>query len=87
MSDDTDFEGFFVEFTPVGSSVKVCAIDPLTGLEAVVVGSSHTPSHVLANTAIRKLKASLGQDARGEAGGEAAEAANTMQHPRRGLIV
>ncbi|MCH8685463.1 DUF6898 family protein [Pedomonas mirosovicensis] len=83
MTDETDFEGFFVEFTPVGSSVKVCAIDPLTGLEAVVVGSSHTPSHVLANMAIRKLKASLGQG--GE--GDTQEPAKTTQHPRRGLIV
>lgn len=60
-SDDTGYEGFLVEFTPVGSSVKVCAVDPLTGLEAIIVGSALTPPSTLADLAVRKLRASLGQ--------------------------
>ncbi len=81
------FEGFLVEFTPVGSSVKVCAVDPFTGLEAVIVGSSLTPSHLLAKAAVRKLKGLLGRaDEAMEAGqGDAVSAAPPP--PRRGLIV
>lgn len=84
MTDDPDFEGYLVEFVPVGSSVKVCAVDPLTGLEAVVVGSSLTPSHVLANMAVRKLKALLGE---GDAPAEEDAAPKPPSPPRRGLIV
>lgn len=81
--DDTDYEGFFIEFVPVGGSVKVSAVDPLTGLEAVIVGSSLTPSHVLANAAVRKLKALLGMDDASANG----EPAPKSPPPRRGLIV
>lgn len=84
MSEDTDLEGFLVEFTPVGSSVKVCAVDPFTGLEAVIVGSSLTPSHLLAAAAVRKLKGLLGRAEEAEQG----KAAVSPPAPtRRGLIV
>ena len=88
MSDDTDLEGFLVEFTPVGSSVKVCAVDPLTGLEAIVVGSSLTPSQTLAAMAVRKLKGLLGREGDAAAGqGQAAPSAPAQIPIRRGLIV
>ncbi|HEY4546643.1 MAG TPA: hypothetical protein VIG90_09495 [Pedomonas sp.] len=87
MNPDQDLEGFLVEFTPVGSSVKVCAVDPLTGLEAVIVGSSLTPSHLLANAAVRKLKALLGRaDAAADAG-QGEERSMPAAPARRGLIV
>ena len=89
MSEDTDLEGFLVEFTPVGSSVKVCAVDPLTGLEAVIIGSSLTPSHMLAEAAVRKLKALLGRTDEPAAGeGRAVPAKPSRLIPsHRGLIV
>lgn len=84
VSDAEDYGGYLIEMTPVGSSVKVCAVDPLTGLEAVVVGSSQTPSHMLANMAVRKLKALLGHEdeARQQGQGDV-----PRTPPRRGLMV
>lgn len=82
--DNDDFEGYFIEFTPVGSSVKVCAVDPLTGLEAVVVGSSLTPSQTLSAMAVRKLKGLLGRE---EETGNAETQAERPAPARRGLIV
>lgn len=87
MSGSGDFEGFLVEFTPVGSSVKVCAVDPFTGLEAVIVGSSLTPSHLLANAAVRKLKALLGRAEDAEDAKPSEQASGTDGYTRRGLIV
>ncbi|MGK2285898.1 DUF6898 family protein [Pedomonas sp. V897] len=81
---DDDYSGFLIEFTPVGSSVKVCAVDPLTGLEAVVVGSSLTPSQVLAIMAVRKLKTLLGME---DAPAPEEPAPKAPPPPRRGLIV
>jgi len=44
-----------VEFVALGNSVKVTAIDPATGLEAVVVGPANAPRNALADAARRKL--------------------------------
>lgn len=87
MSSDQDLEGFLVEFTPVGSSVKVCAVDPFTGLEAVIVGSSLTPSHLLANAAVRKLKALLGRADEAASAGQGEGRSPATAPARRGLIV
>lgn len=84
---DDDFSGFLIEFTPVGSSVKVCAVDPLTGLEAVIVGSSLTPSHLLANAAVRKLKGMLGYPVETGDSGAGEETPAPSPVARRGLIV
>lgn len=85
---EDDFGGFLVEFTPVGSSVKVCAVDPLTGLEAVVVGSCLTPSQTLAAMAVRKLKALLGRaDDVSTGQGQAAPSKPAQAPVWRGLIV
>lgn len=86
--DNDDFEGYFIEFTPVGSSVKVCAVDPLTGLEAVIVGSSLTPSQTLSAMAVRKLKGLLGQgEGVGSEEGQSERPPSTQPPARRGLIV
>lgn len=88
--DDRDsggLDGFLVEFTPVGSSVKVCAVDPLTGLEAVIVGSSLTPSHLLANAAVRKLKTLMGRAGAAADAGQGEGASTSSTPARRGLIV
>ncbi len=45
-----------LEFITLGNSVKVTAIDPESGIEAVVVASPHTPRSVLSDLALRKLR-------------------------------
>ncbi|MFM9890739.1 MAG: DUF6898 family protein [Rickettsiales bacterium] len=47
---------YLIECIPHGRFVKVSAIDPVTGREAVVVGDARTPQHVLAQHAINKLE-------------------------------
>jgi hypothetical protein len=49
----------YFEFTRVGASVKVAAIDAATGVEVTVIGpASAAPSH-LQQLALAKLKARL----------------------------
>lgn len=47
---------YIVEFIPQGRYVKVTAVDPVTGMEAVIVGDPSQPQTVLERTAIRKLE-------------------------------
>lgn len=51
-----DSEGVIVELTPNGAFVKATAVDPTTGVEASVVGAASSPTSVLRNAAIRKLR-------------------------------
>ncbi|MGN6670382.1 MAG: DUF6898 family protein [Candidatus Nucleicultricaceae bacterium] len=43
------------EFIPIGSYIKVTAIDPESGHEVSIVGSRSTPRNILASTALKKL--------------------------------
>jgi hypothetical protein len=45
-----------VEFVVQGAFVKVTAIDPVTGLEASIVGPSNASQRILAEQARRKLE-------------------------------
>jgi hypothetical protein len=45
----------YVEFTVLGNTVKATAIDPVTGLEASIVGPAGAPQAALADAARRKL--------------------------------
>lgn len=47
---------YYLEFMPQGRYVRVTAVDPVTGLEAVIVGDAAQPQKVLEHTAIRKLE-------------------------------
>jgi hypothetical protein len=49
-------QAVYVEFTVLGNSVKVTAIDPMTGLEASIVGPAGAPQSALAFAARRKLE-------------------------------
>ncbi|KAB2832482.1 MAG: hypothetical protein F9K49_08050 [Caedimonadaceae bacterium] len=51
MSDEVIFE-----FIPIGSYVKVTAIDPNTGHEVSIVGARSTPRNILQQTALKKLQ-------------------------------
>ena len=45
----------YIEFIVQGNAVKATAIDPVTGLEASIVGPANAPQSVLAQAARRKL--------------------------------
>jgi len=45
-----------VEFMVQGAFVKVTAIDPVTGLEASIVGPANASQRILAEQARRKLE-------------------------------
>jgi len=45
-----------VESVRLGNTVKVTVIDPLSLIEAAVVGPVHAGEHALVQTAIRKLE-------------------------------
>lgn len=49
-------EDYIIEFIPQGRFVKVTAIDPTTGIEAVIVGDAREPQSLLERTAIQKLE-------------------------------
>lgn len=45
-----------IEFIRVGAYVKVSAVDPVTGIEASIVGDPASGEAILKRTAIRKLR-------------------------------
>ncbi len=51
--------GVYFEFTPIGASVKVTAIDAATGTEISVVGPARAAQADLQRLALQKLKARL----------------------------
>jgi hypothetical protein len=51
--------GVYFEFTPVGGSVKVAAIDAVTGTEVCVIGPARAAQADLQRLALQKLRARL----------------------------
>ncbi len=51
------------EFVRVGNSVKVTAIDPISGVEATIVGSVRLTRFSLEQAALRKLRHVLAKKA------------------------
>ncbi|MES2983992.1 MAG: hypothetical protein V4735_02260 [Pseudomonadota bacterium] len=47
---------YFVEFHRQGRFVKVTAVDPVTGTEAVIVGDAAQGQAMLARSAVQKLE-------------------------------
>lgn len=60
MSDDAD--SYLVEFIQIGSSVKVSAIDPVSGREVSIVGPASASRDQLSRTAVNKLKYILAKE-------------------------
>ena len=52
----------YFEFTTIGASVKVVAIDSETGIEVAVVGPSSAAQADLERLALQKLKVRLARD-------------------------
>jgi hypothetical protein len=46
----------YVEFIILGNSLKATAIDPVTGVEASVIGPANAPQAAMAQAARRKLE-------------------------------
>lgn len=44
------------EFTPIGGSMKVTALDVATGVEVSVIGPAIAPQHELERVALQKLR-------------------------------
>ena len=51
-----DLSEVLFEIQQIGNSVRVCAIDPLTGTEIVVVGAPTMSLYSLKINAVRKLR-------------------------------
>ena len=64
MPDPADREVYF-EFTVIGSSVKVVAIDSLTAIEVSITGPAKAPQAELQRVALQKLKARLAREQAG----------------------
>lgn len=47
---------YIIEFIPQGRYVKVSAIDPATGIEAIIVGDVRESQQTLTRNAIQKLE-------------------------------
>ena len=47
---------YIIEFKPQGRYVKVTAVDPTTGTEAVIVGDARESQEVLSRAAVHKLE-------------------------------
>lgn len=52
---------YIIEFTAVGNTVKVTAIDPITLREATIVGPTSASNVQLSELAVRKLLYVLGK--------------------------
>lgn len=53
---------YLVEFIQIGSSVKVSAIDPVSGREVSIVGPATASRAQLTNVAVNKLKYILAKE-------------------------
>lgn len=47
---------YIIEFIPQGRFIKVTAVDPVTGTEAVLVGDARLRQDALAAQAVKKLE-------------------------------
>lgn len=50
---------YYIEFYALGNSVKVTAIDPVSGHESTIVGAVGTPREYLKSQAVKKLERKL----------------------------
>jgi hypothetical protein len=56
-------DSYIIEFTQIGGSVKVTAIDPKTMTEVSIVGGAHYSQEFLTRQVVKKLKYVLGKNA------------------------
>ncbi len=49
-------QDYIIEFTQIGGSVKVTAMDPATLVEASIIGPANVDQSLLTRQAVRKLR-------------------------------
>lgn len=59
---NNDAGGYLVEFIQIGSSVKVSAVDPVSGREVSIIGPATASRDYLSRTAVNKLKYVLSKE-------------------------
>ena len=59
---NNDAGEYLVEFIQIGSSVKVSAIDPVSGREVSIIGPATASRDYLSRTAVNKLKYVLSKE-------------------------
>ncbi len=64
MSEKSDVGEVLLEFYRIGDSIKVSAVDPVTGVEVAIVGPATATRQHLEQTAIRKLRYVLAKQRR-----------------------
>ena len=57
-----DGANYLVEFITVGNSVKVCAVDPVSGREVSIVGPASASRTQLTKVAVDKLEYILAKE-------------------------
>lgn len=57
----TQDSNYIIEYVAIGHQVKVTAVDPVTGTEAVVIVPATLPQQAAAQQAINKLHYVLGK--------------------------
>ncbi len=65
MQNDADTD-YLIEFVRIGNSVKVSAIDPVTGMEASIIGPANLSDAQLSRNAIAKLRYVLARKKQGK---------------------
>lgn len=55
---------YYIEFYPSGNAMKVSAVDPETGEEAVIIGPLNAAKSDLQKLAIQKLEYQLGRNSK-----------------------
>ena len=53
---EASHDGYIVEFRQIGKSMKVSAVDPVTGTEVSIVGPASAGQAELSRNAINKLR-------------------------------
>lgn len=61
-TDNMEKGEYIIEFIQIGSSVKVSAVDPLTGREVSIIGPPSAGRAQLSRLAVQKLEYVLGKE-------------------------
>lgn len=59
-------EDYIIEFIAQGRFMRVAAVDPITGTEAVIVGDVNAPREALEREAVKKLEYIMKKPIQGE---------------------
>lgn len=75
-------KGALIEYIKQGAYVKVCAVDPVTTVEVVLVGDPSAGADRLGREAVKKLEYVLRKAAKEQSSGRSVDARNAKGTPR-----